>query len=330
MLRAKTTEVENALGGVFLDIDTVDRGDLELAALKGLLPQWQFYGTTSSEVLAERLTDAHVVVTNKVRLDEAALRAATSLRLICVAATGTDNVDVMAASRLGITVCNVRGYATAAVVQHVFALILGLSVRLPEYRAAVISGRWQTSPIFCLLDFPIRELAGKSLGIVGYGNIGQAVAGVADAFGMEVLVAQRPGTTEEHPGRLPLHDLLPRVDVLSLHCPLLPETRGLIGAWELALMRPDALLINTARGGIVDEDSLAEVLRAGKLGGAGVDVLTEEPPTCGNPLLQPDIPNLIVTPHSAWASRDARQRLVDDLVENIRAYLSGTPRHVVL
>lgn len=324
------TEVETGLRGVFLDIDTVDRGDLELAALKGLLPQWQFWGTTSSETLPERLADAQVVVTNKVPLDDAVLRAATNLRLICVAATGTDNVDVQAASRLGITVCNVRGYATAAVVQHVFALILALSVRLPEYQSAVMAGRWQASPIFCLLDYPIRELAGRSLGIVGYGDIGQAVAGVADAFGMEVLVAQRPGSSEEHPGRLPLHDLLPRVDVLSLHCPLLPETRGLIGAWELALMRPDALLINAARGGIVDEDSLAEVLRAGKLGGAGVDVLSEEPPTTGNPLLQPDIRNLIVTPHSAWASRDARQRLVDGLAENIRAYLSGTPRNVVL
>jgi glycerate dehydrogenase len=315
--------------GVFLDVDTVDRGDLCLSALQSTLPRWRFHGNTTREALPERIQEAFVVVANKVLLDEAGLRSAPNLQLVCVAATGTNNVDLEAAQRLGIAVCNVPGYATATVVQHVFMLMLALSARLPDYERAVAAGRWQRQPLFCLLDYPIRELAGKTLGIVGYGNIGRAVAGVAEAFGMYVLVAQRPGASEEHPGRLPLHEMLPRVDVLSLHCPLTPETRGLVGAWELVLMKPDAILINTARGGLVDEGALADVLRAGRLAGAGVDVLSEEPPTHGNPLLADDVPHLIVTPHIAWASREARQRLADAIADNVRAFLAGAPRNVV-
>ncbi len=177
---------------------------------------------------------------------------------------------------------------------------------------------------FCLLDFPIRELAGKTLGIVGYGELGRGVARVAEAFGMRVLLAQRPGTVEPEEGRLPLPILLPQIDVLSLHCPLTPDTRGLIGPWELALMRRDAILINTARGGLVDEAVLADALRQGALGGAGVDVLSLEPPVTGNPLLAPDIPNLIVTPHCAWGSRESRQRL-----ENIQGWRDGAPPRLV-
>ena len=201
--------------------------------------------------------------------------------------------------------------------------------QLSAYRQAVRAGRWQRSSQFCLLDFPIRELAGKTLGIIGYGELGQGVARVAEAFGMQVLIAQRPGAVEPEEGRVPLPMLLPQVDVLSLHCPLTPETRGLIGAWELALMRRDAILINTARGGLVDETLLAAALRQGALGGAGVDVLSLEPPVDGNPLLAPDIPNLIVTPHSAWGSRESRQRLLMQLAENIQAYLEGEPLRVV-
>jgi glycerate dehydrogenase len=316
--------------GVFLDIDTVERGDLNLSALESTLPLWRFHGNTSREALPGRVQEAIVVVANKVPLDDAALRSAPNLRLVCVAATGTNNVDLEVAQRLGIVVCNVPGYATATVVQHVFMLILALFAHLQDYERAVAAGRWQRQALFCLLDYPIRELAGKTLGIVGYGNIGRAVAGVADAFGMQVLVAQRPGSSEEHPGRLPLHEMLPRVDVLSLHCPLTPETRGLVGEWELALMKADAILVNTARGGLVDETALAEVLRAGRLAGAGVDVLSEEPPAHGNPLLADDVPHLIVTPHIAWASRESRQRLVDGVADNVRAFLAGAPRNVVV
>ncbi len=314
---------------VLLDRGAMDCGDLELGALERALPDWRSYESTHDAEVAGRITDATVVISNKVRLDEAALRNAPQLRLICIAATGTNHVDLEAAKRHGIAVCNVRGYATPSVVQHVFALILALSIRLPDYQRALSAGRWQASAQFCLLDYPIREIAGKTLGIIGYGELGQAVARVAEAFGMMVLVAQRAGIPAA-PGRVPLHEMLPQLDVLSLHCPLSPETRGLIGAQELALMKPDALLINTARGGVVDEVALAEALRNGRLGGVGVDVLREEPPVHGNPLLAGDAPNLIVTPHIAWASRESRQRLVDETAENIRAFFSGIERNRVV
>jgi len=315
--------------GVFLDRDSLDCGDLDFGDLDRVLPDLDYYAATGPEQVAARIAEAEVVISNKVALDAAALRHAPRLRLICVAATGVNNVDLTAAARAGVTVCNCRGYGTPAVVQHVFALLLALCARLPEYRQAVRDGRWQRASQFCLLDYPIRELADKTLGIVGYGELGRGVARLAEAFGMRVLLAQRPGTVELLEDRTPLPLLLPQVDVLSLHCPLTPETRGLIGAWELALMRRDAVLLNTARGGLVDEAMLADALRKGALGGAGVDVLTLEPPTAGNPLLAPDIPNLIVTPHCAWGSRESRQRLVGQLAENVRGYLGGEPVRVV-
>jgi len=315
--------------GVFLDRDSLDCGDLDFDDLDRVLPDLDYYAATGPEQVAARLAEAEVAISNKVVLDAATLRHARRLQLICVAATGVNNVDLEAAARAGVTVCNCRGYGTPAVVQHVFALLLALCARLPEYRRAVRDGRWQRAGQFCLLDYPIRELADKTLGIVGHGELGRGVARVAEAFGMRVLLAQRPGTVEMLEDRTPLPVLLPQVDVLSLHCPLAPETRGLIGAWELALMRRDAVLLNTARGGLVDEAVLADALRKGALGGAGVDVLTLEPPTAGNPLLAPDIPNLIVTPHCAWGSRESRQRLVGQLAENIRGYLDGEPVRVV-
>ncbi len=318
------------LVGAFLDQDTVDRGDLDFSLLRRVLPAWRLYDAGASVPVPERVAGAAVVVSNKVVMDEALLAGAPELKLVCVAATGTNNVDLDAAVRLGIRVCNVRAYATPAVVQHVFGLILALTTRLMDYRRAVSDGRWQRSPYFCLLDFPIRELAGRRLGVVGFGELGRGVARVAKAFGMEVMIAQRPGTEGARPGRVPLRELLSRVDVLSLHCPLTPETRGLIGPRELGLMRPDALLINTARGGIVDETALAAALQGGRLGGAGVDVLVREPPVDGSPLLDPEIPNLIVTPHVAWASRESRQRLLDEVALNIEAFLGGEPRNVVV
>lgn len=314
--------------GIFLDRDTVDRGDMDMSVLEARLPHWRFYGLTSPAELHERIADAEVVISNKVMLDEAALAAAPKLKLICIAATGTNNVDLAAAKRHGVVVCNVRGYATPSVVQHTMAVMLSLSMRLGRYRRAVMRGEWQQSPHFSMLDYPIHELAGKKLGIIGYGELGHGVAKVAEAFGMEVLICQRPGGAPT-PGRLPLHELLPLVDVLSLHCPLTPETRHLIGEKELALMKPSALLINTARGGIVDETALANALRDNRLGGAGVDVLTTEPPRSGNPLLADDIPNLILTPHIAWASVESRQRLLDQIGLNIGAFLSGAERNQV-
>jgi glycerate dehydrogenase len=314
--------------GAFLDLDTVDRGDLDRGRLEAALRDWRWFAVSDPEPVESRLAGAAVAVTNKVVLDAPRLAAAPGLRLVCVAATGTNNVDLEAARRLGIAVANVRGYATPAVVQHVFGLLLALTTRLVDYRAAVAGGRWSTSACFCLLDYPIRELAGRTLGIVGYGELGRAVGRVAEAFGMQVRVAERRGYPPR-PGRLPFEELLPRVDVLSLHCPLSEETRGLVGARELARMRPDAVLINTARGGLVDEAALAAALRAGRLGGAGVDVLSREPPPGDNPLLAPDVPNLIVTPHVAWASREARQRVLDEIALNIEAFRAGEERNRV-
>jgi glycerate dehydrogenase len=314
---------------VFLERDSVDREDLDQGPLKALGLDWRFYRQTTETELPERIHDAQLVLVNKIVLDSGCLEEAGALRLVCVAATGTNNVDLEAARRLGIAVTNARGYATPSVVQHVFALILALSVRLPQYQDLVVAGRWQGSSQFCLLDHPIRELAGRTLGVVGYGELGRAVAHIARAFGMEVLVSQKAGGPMRA-GRVALHELLPRVDVLSLHCPLTETTRGLIGERELERMRPDALLINTARGGIVDEQALARALAAGRIGGAGVDVLATEPPVHGNPLLAPGIPNLIVIPHIAWASRESRQRLIGELAANIAAFLQGRARNRVV
>ncbi len=317
-----------SLPAVFLDLASVDRGDLGLASLHEATSPWTTYPQTPPGLTIERMGGAAVAVTNKVVVDRGAMATCPGLKLICVAATGTNNVDLVAARQRGIAVCNVTGYATPSVVQHVFALILALTARLAEHTAAAQDGRWVASDMFCLLDFPFRELAGKTLGIVGYGELGRGVARVAEAFGMPVLVAQRPGDPPRE-GRVPLDALLARADVVTLHVPLADNTRNLFGARELALMRHEALLINTARGGIVDEAALADALRSGRLGGAGVDVLAVEPPRRDSPLLAVDIPNLIVTPHVAWASREARQRLVDEVAANIRAFREGRERNRV-
>jgi glycerate dehydrogenase len=308
---------------VFLDLSTIDRNDIQWSSLERLAHQWEWHQTTSPEQLADRIADADLVISNKVVLDRTVLAACKNLKLICIAATGTNNVDLEAAKEFGIAVTNVTGYGTASVVQHVFSLILSLITKQRQYQEAILAGEWQRSSQFCLLDYPIWELAGKRMGIVGYGELGRAVGQVAEAFGMQLLVAQRPGG-KSATGRLPLDELLTQVDVLSLHVPLAENTRHLIGERELALMQSHALLINTARGGIVDESALATALKNGELGGAGMDVLTREPPVEGNPLLDATIPNLIVTPHIAWASREARQRLVGGVVDNITGYLSGT------
>jgi len=315
--------------GVLLDRDSLDRNDLDFSALQAVLPRWEIYDATAPAQTLERLRHATVAVSNKVLLDAEILAQAPDLKFIAIAATGSNNIDLAAARERGIVVSNVTGYATPSVVEHVFALMLSLTRRLNDWQQSVHQGEWNRSEEFCLLDHPMRELHGLTLGIVGHGELGRAVAHAAEAaFGMRVLIAQRPGA-EAQPGRLPLHQLLRQVDVLSLHCPLTPQTHGLIGVNELALMKPDALLINTARGGIVDEAALAAALREGRLGGAGIDVLSVEPPRNGNVLLAPDIPNLIVTPHIAWASRAARQRLLDQVAENIRAFRAGTPRNRV-
>ncbi len=315
--------------GVVLDLATIDRGDIDLGPLLRTCPRWELHERSGPAERAARIAAAEVVVTNKVVLDRDAIAGAKGLRLIAVAATGTNNLDLAAARERGIAVCNVRGYATPAVAQHVFGLILALTTRLLDYRRAVAEGAWERSGQFCLLDFPIRELGGRTLVILGFGELGRGVARLGEAFGMEVKVAQRPGG-EPRPGRLPLPELLAIADVLSIHTPLTEATHNSIGERELGLMKPDAILINTARGGIVDEQALAEALRAGRLGGAGVDVLTQEPPPADQPLLDPSIPNLILTPHVAWASRESRQRLVGEIGRNIEAFYAGESRNRVV
>jgi glycerate dehydrogenase len=314
--------------GVFLDDLTLAAIDLDLSALRSTLPAWHFAGMTAACDVRQSVRDADVVITNKVLLDRATLSAAPRLRLVCVAATGTDNVDLQAAKDHAITVCNVRGYATPSVVEHVFMVMLALGHRLHDYHSAVRHGDWNRSAVFSLLDYPFTELAGRTLGIIGYGELGKAVARIAGAFGMNILVGQQPGGPER-PGRCPLEMLLRESDIVTLHCPLTATTRNLIGAPQLKMMRNHALLINTARGGIVDESALRDALLNGDIAGAAVDVLTREPPRAGNPLLDEDLPNLIITPHIAWAGIQSRQALIAELAENIRAFLSGSPRNVV-
>ena len=314
--------------GVFLDQASLDRGDLDFSSINNTLSDWQTYASTEPSELAARLADVEVVVSNKVVLDRQALEQAGRLRLICVAATGFNNVDINAARELGITVCNVRAYCTPSVVQHVFALILMLRRQLPAYQQDIQSGLWQNSENFSLLTHNIEDMSGQTLGIIGYGELGRAVANMARCFGMEVIIAQRSAGPVQS-GRVSLTDLLGKSDVVSLHCPLTPQTHNLIDADAFALMKPNAILINVARGGLVDESALRSALMDGRIAGAGIDVLSEEPPVHGSILLQGDIPNLIVTPHIAWASRKARQALIDQVAENIQAYSSGTPRNTV-
>jgi glycerate dehydrogenase len=310
----------------FLDYATVSfNGDLDPAPLHRALPGLEIHDHTRQEDLALRIAGRDVVLLNKLRVTREIIEASPSLRLIALTATGTNNVDLAAAAARGIAVCNLRDYCTASVVQHVFGTLLMLTQRLREYDALVRSGAWQRGEQFCLLDYSVRELTGCTLGIVGLGTLGRGVAHAASAFGMDVLVANRPGG-EPQVGRVDMAELLPRADVLSLHCPLTPATQGMIGAAELARMKCDAVLINTARGALVDSNALAGALRAGRLGGAAIDVLAQEPPANGDPLLAGDIPNLVVTPHVAWAARDARQRCLEELALNVEDFRRGGRR----
>jgi glycerate dehydrogenase len=285
----------------------------------------------AADVVA-RLAGATIAISNKVPIDRAAITALPDLKMIAVAATGTNQIDLDAARERGIVVSNIRGYAVNTVPEQVIAMLFALSRNLFAYRAAVAAGEWQKSSRFCLFDHPIRDLFGQTIGIVGRGNLGEGVARRAEALGMRVLFADRKGVAKARPGYTAFADVLTQADAISLHCPLTEATRGMIGAHELARMKPHAILINTARGGLVDEAALADALRAGTIGGAAFDVLTEEPPVKGNVLLDPDLlalPNFLVTPHCAWASDTAMQVLTDQLVDNIEAFVAGRPRNVV-
>jgi glycerate dehydrogenase len=291
--------------------------------------RWQAYPMTAPGQIVERARAAEVVVVNKVRLEAAELAALPALKLVALTATGTDNVDLAAAAARGVAVANVRDYAGTTVPEHVFALALALRRNLLAMHRSVRAGRWSAAETFCLHDHPIADLAGGTLGIVGAGTLGQAVGRLGECFGMRVLYAERRGAPPR-PGRVTFEQALAESDVLSLHLPLTAETRHLIGARELARMKPDAILINTARGALVEPVALIAALRAGRLGGAGIDVLETEPPPAEHPLLAADLPNLIVTPHIAWASRQAQQRLADEVIANIAAFARGEARNRVV
>ncbi|HCE38898.1 MAG: glycerate dehydrogenase [Alcanivorax sp.] len=315
--------------GVILDSQTLKPSELDFSALENELPHWTYYEQTGPDDVKNRLRDVTVAITNKVVIDEEALAAAPELKLIGISATGTNNVDLDAARRRGVVVCNVSGYGTETVAQHTLALALGLATRWHQYDRDVRQA-WPRSSMFCRMDYPVFDLNGKTLGLIGHGALGRRVEALAKAFGMRVRVARslRPDAAPD-PARAPLEQLLAESDLISLHCPLTEHTDKLVNRDFLAAMKPGAGLINTARGGLVDEPALAEALRAGRLGGAALDVLGQEPPPADHPLLAADLPNLIITPHSAWVSTESRQRLLDGVVANVRAWKAGRPINVV-
>jgi len=306
---------------IFLDKLSLDKEDLDFSELSKLSIDWDIYEQTSVSEIGERIKDAEIIISNKVFIGKDAIDYAQNLKLICIAATGTNNVELDYAEEKGVQVCNVRGYGTNSVTQHVFTALLMLMRSIPQYQAAIKNGDWQKSKEFCLLDYPIEDLTNKTLGIIGYGELGKGVAKLADAFGMKVIVAAHNRT--ETQVTFSLSELLSQSDVVSLHCPLTAETENLIDTKELSAMKPNAILINMARGGIVNEKALAEALLNKQIAGAAIDVLVKEPPKAGSPLLQLNLPNLIITPHIAWASRTARQTVLNQVIQNIQSYISG-------
>ncbi len=313
--------------GVILDADTLGP-DIDLAPVTSLLDEWQVFGTTQSRDIVSRIAGAEVVLTNKVPLTQRDFEAAHQLRLVSILATGFNHIDLAAARTHDVTVCNARGYATPSVVQHTISLMLALSNNLLSYTAAVHQGHWQQSDVFALLDKPIIEVSSKRLGIIGYGELGRGVAEVARALGMEVLIAERPNA-RLRPGRTPFETVLTEADYITLHCPLNEATTHLINQRTIGLMKPSAFLINTARGGLIDETALVEALNDNRIAGAAIDVVKVEPPPNDDVLINSGCSNLIITPHSAWGAIESRQRLISQTRENIAAYLEGVPQRIV-
>jgi len=314
---------------VFLDFDTMG-GGLDLSPIENVTPDLKVYDVTGKEQVKERIRDAEIVFTNKIKLNESLLASATRLKYIGLTATGTDNIDLESARQHGIAVANIRNYCTESVVEHVFGVLLMLAHSLPSFRKTVRNGDWQSATDPFLLTHPVRELSAMTLGIVGYGALGQGVANIGRAFGMDVIVSARPGSPETSDGRVSFDDLLTQADVISLHCPLSDETRNLFGAEEFQRMKSSAILINTARGGLIDSAALAAALRTGDIAAAAVDVLPNEPPVDGDPLLDYEGDNLIVTPHVAWATNEARQNAIDELAANAGAFIEGKDRNRVV
>jgi len=314
---------------VFLDFGTMGPG-LDLSSLRSLLPELEFFDLSTANQASERMRDAEFVLANKMLITDALMQSSPALRFIGLTATGTNNVDLDAAERHGVAVCNIRAYCTQSVTEHVFGLLLNLTHSLSQYNAAVRAGNWQRAGNFCLLSYPIRDLSAMTLGIVGYGELGRGVAKAANAFGMQVIISARPGTHTVENGRVAFDELLHRSDVISLHCPLTEATAGLFGEREFRKMKSTAILINTARGGLVDSEALVTALEDGDIFAAAIDVLPEEPPVNGNPLLDYDGANLIMTPHIAWGSNEGRQAAIEELALNVAAFLKGEKRNRVV
>jgi glycerate dehydrogenase len=309
----------------------LDRESVRAKVRRPSVPhEWIDYASTRPEEVEARVQGATIVVVNKVKLPGTVLARVPNLKLVACAATGTDNVDVAWCKEHGVAVANIRGYAVGAVPEHTLMLMLALRRQLVAYRADVLAGKWQQAPNFAFFDHRSRELRGSTLGLVGRGVLGQAVAHLGSAFGMRILWGERKGAAEVRDGYVSFERLLAESDVVSLHCPSTRENRGLIGEVELRMMKPDALLINTARGGLVDEGALLEALRQGRIGGAGLDVLSVEPPREGNVLLDVELPNLIITPHVAWTTDEALENLATQLIDNIEAFVRGESRNRVV
>jgi glycerate dehydrogenase len=314
---------------VFLDRDTVSLGTT--LRPPAFAHEWVQYPCTSATEAAERIADADIVIVNKVKLSAETLAQAPQLRLIAVAATGTDNIDLQACQQRGIVVSNVRNYAAHTVPEHTFALIFALRRSICAYRDAVKAGRWQEAAQFCFFDHPIRDLAGSTLGVIGDGVLGQAVASIGRALGMRVIFSAHKGRTGQGSLYTPFEEVLRQADVLTLHCPLNVNTRHMIGAAEFAQMSRQPLLINTGRGGLVDEAAVGPALQAGHISGAAFDVTSVEPAPADHPFMALlDRPDFILTPHVAWASAEAIQALADQLIDNVEAFVRGAPVHQVL
>lgn len=314
---------------VFLDLDSIDCEDLDFSSIRHSTRLTNF-ASTSSDQIVERLKHTDIVIVNKVKLGASHLAQLPQLKLVCVIATGVNNIDLPAAEAAGIKVCNVPNYGASAVSQHVMMLILALSTRFLEYQSDIREGAWQAQDQFCLLSHPILELKGKTLGLIGYGHIAKAVEKLANGFGMKVLLGESLQAERENTDdRVPLQQLYREADIISLHCPLTEQTRNLISREQLQAMKPTALLINAARGGIINETDLLEALTEGWIAGAALDSLETEPPPADHPLLNCGLPQLIITPHNAWGTREARQRLVEGVASNITAFLSRSPENVV-
>jgi glycerate dehydrogenase len=318
-----------ATTAVFLDYSTMGDG-LDLTPLTNLLPDLQIFAATTDDQVAQRIRDAEFVFVNKIRLDDALLQQAPRLRFIGLTATGTDNIDTDSAARHGVAVANIRAYCTQSVTEHVFGVLLMLTHRLREYSAAVGRGAWRRASDFCMLDYPVRELSLMTMGIVGLGELGRSVADTARHFGMDVIVSARPGDASVPDDRVGFEMLLEQADVISLHCPLNEHTENLFGAREFGRMKSSAILINTARGALVDSAALADALRDGAIAAAAIDVLPTEPPVDGDPLLDYGGDNLLVTPHIAWSTDRARQQAIAELAANVAAFLSGNERNRIV